>query len=109
MSKLEKAVVMALLITPLIAFASQGGGTGGDSVGGGMHLSSQGGGTGGDSVNPGIYLQSQGGGTGNDDTGSRTDGSSYFFGEHTVRALQRQAARLRCSVSLRCNLIQIDK
>ena len=109
MNKLKKAVVMALLITPILAFASQGGGTGKNSVGGDMHLSSQGGGTGGDSVGTGTYLRSQGGGTGTDDTGSRTDGSSYFFGAHTVRALQRQVARLRCSVSLRCNLIQIDK
>ena len=98
---------MTLMITPVLAFASQGGGTGADSLGGDVRMSSQGGGTGADSISRGIYVQSQGGGTGSkaigsEITGSRTDGSSYFSGARTGRVLQQKVDRLLCSFGLRC-------
>ena len=76
MSKFRIVAIMALLIAPAFAFASQGGGTGQESVGSGSYLSSQGGGTGGDSVSLGSSLSSQGSGTGTDSQGSGTGGDS---------------------------------
>ncbi len=107
MSKFRLVAVMALLMTPAFAFASQGSGTGTDSAGGRSYLTSQGSGTGADSVSGGNHLRSQGSGTGSNSHGSDaiaggTRGNFYANGVYTRQAFQQHSDILSCLANLRC-------
>lgn len=112
MSKIGIVAILMIFIAPTFAVASQGGGTGGDSIGGGTYLSSQGGGTGGDSLYTEIYLRSQGGGTGGDsvvvDVGnyssvSEPPTSTFAPIAYLREAFQQYADKFSCLTNLGCS------
>ena len=120
MNRLAKAAVLAVLIAPALALASQGSGTGQESIGSGTYLDSQGSGTGQESVGGSAYLSSQGSGTGQDATGTgrylQSQGSGtgsagdslYAARMYTRQVIRRTANKLDCLTSFRC-LFDIER
>ena len=134
MSKFTHAAIMALMLSPIFAFASQGSGTGGDSYSslesqgsgtGGDSISqpesqgsgtggdaftrlrSQGSGTGGDAYSSGGYLSSQGSGTGGDSSGS-AGGNLDAYWAYSRFLIQQQVNKLNCVTTWSC-LFSIEK